>query len=71
MLKFFAKLPRCLIGIEACATSHFWARELVALGHDVKLMPAQYVKPYVKRGKNDAADAEAMLRQAQQTSARP
>jgi transposase len=70
MLKFFAKLPRCLIGIEACATSHFWARELVALGHDVKLMPAQYVKPYVKRGKNDAADAEAMLRQAQQTSAR-
>ncbi|MDN4633997.1 IS110 family transposase [Sphingomonas sp. PsM26] len=60
MLKFFAKLPRCLIGIEACATSHFWARELVALGHDVKLMPAQYVKPYVKRGKNDAADAEAI-----------
>jgi transposase len=60
MLKFFAKLPWCLIGIEACATSHFWARELVALGHDVKLMPAQYVKPYVKRGKNDAADAEAI-----------
>jgi transposase len=60
MLKFFAKLPRCLIGIEACATSHYWARELVALGHDVKLMPAQYVKPYVKRGKNDAADAEAI-----------
>ena len=70
MLKFFAKLPRCLIGIGACATSHFWARELVALGDDVKLMPAQYVKPYVKRGKNDAADAEAMLRQAQQTSAK-
>jgi transposase len=60
MLKFFAKLPPCLIGIEACATSHYWARELVALGHDVKLMPAQYVKPYVKRGKNDAADAEAI-----------
>jgi transposase len=60
MLKFFAKLPRCLVGIEACASSHFWARELVALGHDVKLMPAQYVKPYVKRSKNDAADAEAI-----------
>ncbi len=60
MLKFFAKLPRCLVGIEACASSHYWARELVALGHEVKLMPAQYVKPYVKRSKNDAADAEAI-----------
>jgi transposase len=60
LLKFFAKLPSCLIGIEACASSHYWARELVALGHDVKLMPAQYVKPYVKRSKNDAADAEAI-----------
>ncbi|MDB5714307.1 MAG: transposase [Sphingomonadales bacterium] len=60
MLKFFAKLPPCLIGIEACASSHYWARELVALGHNVKLMPAQYVKPYVKRSKNDAADAEAI-----------
>jgi transposase len=60
MLKFFEKLPPCLIGIEACASSHYWARELVALGHDVKLMPAQFVKPYVKRGKNDAADAEAI-----------
>jgi transposase len=60
MLKFFAKLPACLIGIEACASSHYWARELVALGHNVKLMPAQYVKPHVKRGKNDAADAEAI-----------
>jgi transposase len=60
MLKFFAKLPPCLIGIEACASSHYWARELLALGHDVKLLPAQYVKPYVKRSKNDAADAEAI-----------
>jgi transposase len=60
VLKFFAKLPPCLIGIEACASSHYWARELIALGHEVKLMPAQYVKPYVKRGKNDAADAEAI-----------
>ena len=60
MLPFFAKLPPCLVGIEACNNSHYWARELMALGHDVKLMPAQYVKPYVKRGKNDAADAEAI-----------
>lgn len=60
MLKFFVKLPPYLVGIEAYATSHYWARELVALGHDARLMPAQYVKPYVKRGKNDAADAEAI-----------
>lgn len=60
VLAFFEKLPRCLVGIEACNTSHYWARELIALGHDVRLMPAQYVKPYVKRGKNDAADAEAI-----------
>lgn len=60
LLKFFAKLPPCLVGMEACASSHHWARELIALRHEVKLMPAQYVKPYVKRGKNDAADAEAI-----------
>ena len=60
LLKLFSKLPPCLVGIEACATSHYWARELLALGHEVKLMPAQYVKPYVKRSKNDAADAEAI-----------
>jgi transposase len=60
VLEFFGKLPRCLVGIEACASSHYWARELIRLGHEVKLMPAQYVKPYVKRGKNDAADAEAI-----------
>lgn len=60
LLQVFAKLPRCLVGMEACASSHHWARELIALGHEVKLMPAQYVKPYVKRGKNDAADAEAI-----------
>jgi len=60
VLPFFAKLPRCLIGIEACATSHHWARELLALGHAVRLMPPAYVKPYVKRQKNDAADAEAI-----------
>lgn len=60
LLPFFAKLPSCLIGIEACATAHHWARELAALGHEVKLMPPAYVKAYVKRGKTDAADAEAI-----------
>src|SRR5687768_186087 len=57
---FFAGLKPCLVGMEACATAHFWARELRALGHDVRLMPAQYVKAYVRRGKNDAADAAAI-----------
>ncbi len=60
LLKFFAKQPPCLIGIEACATAHHWGRELENLGHEVRLMPARYVKPYVKRNKNDAADAEAI-----------
>src|ERR1700685_4038097 len=60
LLPFFAKLPACLVGIEACGTSHHWARELIKLGHEVRLMPPAYVKPYVKRGKTDAADAEAV-----------
>ena len=60
VLAFFSRLPRCLVGLEACATAHYWARELRALGHEVRLMPAQYVKAYVKRNKNDAADAEAI-----------
>lgn len=60
VLPFFTKLPACLIGMEACATSHHWARELTELGHEVRLMPPSYVKPYVKRGKNDAVDAEAI-----------
>jgi transposase len=60
MPPFFAKLPSCLVGIEACGTSHHWARELIKLGHEVRLMPPAYVKPYVKRGKTDAADAEAV-----------
>jgi hypothetical protein len=60
VLPFFQKLPPCLIGIEACASSHHWSRELQALGHTVRLMPPAYVKPYVKRQKNDATDAEAI-----------
>jgi len=60
VLRFFASLPPCLVGIEACGTAHHWAREIRALGHEVRLMPASYVKPYVKRGKTDAADAEAI-----------
>jgi transposase len=60
VLGFFAGLSRCLIGLEACATAHHWARELMALGHEVRLMPPYYVKAYVKRNKNDAADAEAI-----------
>ena len=57
---FFQKLPPCLVGIEACASSHHWSRELKALGHTVRLMPPAYVKPYIKRQKNDMADAEAI-----------
>jgi transposase len=57
---FFASLPPCLVGIEACGSAHHWGRELIALGHDVRLMPPAYVKPYVKRQKNDAADAAAI-----------
>jgi transposase len=60
VLPFFKKLPLCLVGVEACATSHHWSRELQALGHTVRLMPPAYVKPYLKRQKNDAADAEAI-----------
>jgi transposase len=60
VLPFFKKLPPCLVGLEACATSHHWSRELQALGHTVRLMPPAYVKPYLKRQKNDAADAEAI-----------
>jgi transposase len=60
VLPFFQKVPPCLVGIEACASSHYWSRELQALGHTVRLMPAAYVKPYVKRHKNDPADAEGI-----------
>ena len=60
VLGFFQKLPPCLIGIEACASSHHWSREFQGLGHTVRLMPPAYVKPYVKRHRNDAIDAEAI-----------
>ena len=60
VLEFFKALPPCLIGMEVCATAHYWARELTKLGHEVRLMPARDVKAYVKRNKNDAADAEAI-----------
>ena len=60
LLAFFANLPPCLIGMEACGSAHHWARELSKLGHEVRLMPPQYVKPYVKTNKHDAADAEAI-----------
>lgn len=60
VMEFFAGLAPCMVGIEACGSAHYWAREIAALGHEVKLMPPSYVKPYVKRGKNDATDAEAI-----------
>ena len=60
LLRFFTKLPPCRVGMEACGGSHYWARELQALGHQVELIPPQYVKPYVPRGKTDAADAEGI-----------
>ena len=60
LLSFFEALDPCLIGMEACGSSHHWARELSKFGHDVRLIPAHYVKPSVKRGKSDAVDAEAI-----------
>jgi transposase len=70
VLAFFQKLSPCLVGIEACASSHHWSRELKALGHTVRLMPPAYVKPYVKRQKNDAADAEAICEAVTRTNMR-
>ncbi len=60
LLSFFANLPCCLVGMEACSSAHYWAREIRKLGHDVRLIPPQFVKPYVKSNKNDAADADAI-----------
>jgi transposase len=70
VIPFFSKHPPCTVGIEACASSHYWGRELTALGHTVKLMPPAYVKPFVKRQKNDAADAEAICEAVQRPSMR-
>src|SRR5256714_14455553 len=70
VLAFFSRIPRCLVGLEACATPHYGARELAALGHEVRLMPAQYVKAYIKRNKNDAADAEAICEAVQRPGVR-
>ncbi|MEQ1709523.1 MAG: IS110 family transposase [Terricaulis sp.] len=64
MLGFFAQLPPCLVAMEACASAHYWAREIARFGHTTKLIPADYVKPFVKRQKNDAADAEAICEAA-------
>jgi transposase len=70
VLEFFAGQPRCLVALEACGGSHHWARELIRLGHDVRLIPPSYVKPFVKRHKNDAADAEAICEAAQRPNMR-
>lgn len=70
MLPFFSKLAPCLIGIEACATAHHWARTLIAMGHTVRIMPPSYVKGYVKRGKSDAIDAEAICEAVQRPTMR-
>src|SRR5436305_7532551 len=68
--EFFANLPPCLVGLEACAAAHYWARELAKLGHEVRLMPPQYVRPYVKTNKHDAADAEAICEAVQRPGMR-
>ena len=70
MLPFFSKLPPCLIGVEACGTAHYWARTRVAMGHEVRLIPPSYVKGYVKRGKSDALDAEAICEAVQRPTMR-
>ena len=70
VLAFFAEIPPCLIGLEACATAHYWAREFIALGHEARLMPPNYVKAYVKRNKHDVADAEAICEAVRRPSMR-
>ena len=70
VLPFFASQPRCLVAMEACAGAHYWAREIGALGHETRLIPPAYVKPFVKRQKNDTADAEAICEAAQRPTMR-
>ena len=70
VLAFFTALPRCVVAMEACASAHYWAREIAALGHDTRLIPPAYVKPFVKRQKNDMADAEAICEAAQRPTMR-
>lgn len=70
VLEFFANLPPCTVGLEACGGAHYWARELTKLGHIPKLMPARYVRPYVKTNKHDAADAEACCEAVQRPGMR-
>ena len=70
LLHFLAALPRCVLAMEACASAHHWGREIMQLGHDVRLIPPIYVKPFVKRQKNDAADAEAICEAAQRPTMR-
>ncbi len=70
VLAFFASLPRCIVAMEACASAHYWAREIGELGHDTRLIPPAYVKPFVKRQKNDMADAEAICEAAQRPTMR-
>src|ERR1017187_3257269 len=70
LLEFFASLPRCLVGLEACGSAHHWARELIKLGHNARMMPPAYVKAYVRRQKNDAADAAAICEAVSRPSMR-
>lgn len=70
VLAFFSQLPRCVVAMEACASAHYWAREIAAFGHDTRLIPPAYVKPFVKRQKNDMADAEAICEAAQRPTMR-
>lgn len=70
LLGFFSSQPRCVVAMEACASAHYWAREIAALGHETRLIPPAYVKPFVKRQKNDMADAEAICEAAQRPTMR-
>jgi transposase len=70
LLEFFAGQPRCVVAMEACASAHYWAREIGALGHETRLIAPAYVKPFVKRQKNDMADAEAICEAAQRPTMR-